>query len=142
MTRSDSRLIEAVYDALNNTEPLEAAGYRIAVEEKDGVVRLSGVVRTEVHRYLAGQVAAAAVNGNRIQNDLLSDLAIAATVAAALARDPQLASLTFRVYSTLGEVRLLSPTCDPALTERAVAIAREQPGVIAVHLECPQPAVR
>jgi osmotically-inducible protein OsmY len=133
MNRPESRLVQAVYDALNNAEPLEATGFHITVEEQDGAIRLSGVVRTEVHRYLAEKVAAETPNVKAVLNELRSDTALAAAVSRALAADPALAGIGIRVESTLGTVRLRAPIADPLLLDRAVAVARQQPGVIEVE---------
>ncbi|MCS6803194.1 MAG: BON domain-containing protein [Chloroflexota bacterium] len=132
MPSSTSRLVETVTDALNDAEPLAAVGFRIAVEEQDGVVHLRGVVRTEVHRHLAERIAAAIPQVKAVRNELRSDTAIAADVSRALAADPALARVSFLVESTLGEVRLRTSATDPLIIDRAVAIARQIPGVIEV----------
>ncbi|MFN8535310.1 MAG: BON domain-containing protein [Dehalococcoidia bacterium] len=135
MNRSNSRRVQAVYDALNETEPLESVGFRINVEERDGGVRLSGIVRTEVHRYLAAKTAGGVHDVKAVQNDLVSDLTLASEVSRALAADPELARVPFLVQSTLGEVTLTGAAEDPAMADRAVDIARRQPGVVDARLQ-------
>lgn len=134
MPSSTSRLVEAVTDALNDAEPLAAVGVRITVDEQDGSIRLRGVVRTEVQRYLAERIAAETPNVKAVQNDLRSDTAIAADVSRALAADPALAAVPFLVESKLGEVRLRTPAADPLLLDRAVSVARQVPGVVDVTI--------
>ncbi|MCS7001477.1 MAG: BON domain-containing protein [Dehalococcoidia bacterium] len=136
---ADARLARDILEALDDTEPIEAVGHRIEVTVVDGVARLTGVVRTEVLRHLAGQVAAGVRGVVAVQNDLLSDQTIARQVAAALARDPIVADRHILVQSTLGAVTLRGVFPTAAEADRAVAIARETPGVVEVTIGELQP---
>ncbi len=135
MNRADERLAQRVTNALNETEPIEAVGSDIHIDAHDSVVRLSGVVRTDVHRYLAVQRAKDVHGVASVEDDLTTDSKLATDVAGAFATDPKLVRLPLLVQSNLGEITIRGRVADPALVDRALALARTVPGVTGAHFE-------
>lgn len=132
---TDAALSAAVEKKLRAYEPLRASGMRIAVSSQDGVVRLTGVVRSGIHMYLAEMLAQSVASVRAVENCLQSDDAIAAAVAAELSQEGSIKSHQVTVQSFLGNIRLRGkvPSCavPAAATERAAGVT----GVIGVANE-------
>jgi len=131
----DAALSAAVEKKLRAYEPLRASGMRITVSGQDGVVRLAGVVRSGVHKYLAEMLAQSVARVRAVENGLQTDDAIAAAVAAELAKEGGIKSHQVTVQSFLGNVRLRGKVPSGAVRTAAAARAAGVTGVVGVANE-------
>jgi osmotically-inducible protein OsmY len=135
-TSDDERLADEVRERLEGYEPLRASGARITVSVERGVVYLRGLVRSATQPAEAARVARQVRGVRTVHVDgLRTDEQIAVDVAAALARDPELARVVLRVQVALGLVVLRGAVDDAHLVDRAIAVCRAVPGVERVRSE-------
>jgi osmotically-inducible protein OsmY len=131
---SDAAIERAVRRALSYEPRL--AGSRIAVEFRQGVVTLRGIVESVKARLAAESVAAHVVHVTAVKNDLrvrrrvdVPDTAIADRVQAALAIDPMLDGYDLEVRVERGHVRLDGTVDDFAASAEAEDVISGLSGV-------------
>jgi osmotically-inducible protein OsmY len=130
-------LATAVEGTLWRYDPIRQTNSILAVSALDGVVTLSGHVRSEVMRSVAGHLARTVPGVREVLNRIVTDTALEGHVAVALATDPEVGLLTDQVAvkSLLGEVYLGGVSLAPELATaeaaraKAEAVARTVPGV-------------
>ncbi|MEA3336968.1 MAG: BON domain-containing protein [Chloroflexota bacterium] len=121
-----------VYDQLSEEQALRTTTSDILVEAQEGVVSLTGRVRTNAISHLAQRVGSTGLDGWILKNNLISDEALAFELADRLAADPRMADDNVRVDVFLGVATLRGWV--PGLEQRDVAIeiASAVPGVVRV----------
>jgi osmotically-inducible protein OsmY len=102
----------------------------IDVRTAQGVVHLSGAVRTEEARRVAEKVAGGVAGVWEVESPLLAESAVA--VAEAPARDPRTSRAVIDVACLGGSVMLRGQVRTAAEKAAAVEVARGVPGVAAV----------
>jgi osmotically-inducible protein OsmY len=107
----------------------------IALRVEQGVVHLTGRVRSRPLKVLATYLLEQVPGVQRVQNDLIADPDLEIAVAEALEQDPELAPLCIRVYARHGVVRLEGHVPSADLERRAVERASQVPGVAELRSE-------
>lgn len=130
-------LASAVEGAIWRNGPIRQSNARLNVGTDDGVVTLTGNVRSNVMKSIAGRLAATVPGVGRVVNALVTDTDIESRAAVALAMDPDVEVFTDRVnlFSILGTVEVGGVVAAPglaaaeALRARVEAVVRGVPGV-------------
>jgi osmotically-inducible protein OsmY len=134
-------LATSVEDTLWGYDPLRQTDSLIEVSAApDGTVSLTGHVRGDMLKYIAGRLAAQTPGVTRVLNGLVADTDLESDVALALATDPEVMTCTDQliIKVVLGVVYLTGPIAaadmPAAETARAKAetLARAVPGVLDV----------
>ncbi len=122
---------QAIREALYSSDPLRQSKAPINVAAVDGVVTLTGNVRTRTHIDLAITLARRAAGGREVRSQLIADTDIESEVAIALAMDPRTRLTTDRVAVTalLGSVMLTGVVDNGDQKAAALELARRVPGV-------------
>jgi osmotically-inducible protein OsmY len=130
----DNRLAAAVREALRSYEPLRLSRSIIEIGSRDGVIELSGIVRSAAMKPIAEQIARSVPGVKAVSNHLHTDAEIEAEAARALAEDPRTRLTTDRIVlrSTLGTCYLSGRVTNPEIRAAAEAIVRNVKGVQAV----------
>jgi hypothetical protein len=130
--RGDEELRADAIDAISRLDLDRAfrSGVRIGV--RDGVVELSGHVRTPAHARPIGQTAGAVPGALGVRNGLVDDESLTYRVAQALTADPTVRRAHLRVESRLGRVSLEGTLPSQTARRTATALAAAVPGVRAV----------
>jgi osmotically-inducible protein OsmY len=104
--RADDELREDVYHRLRDCQLVSLDLPGIAIHARDGVVWLRGHVSSDGKRRRADEVLWGLDGLLELHNELVTDTALAAAVAMALAYDPRTARQRIGVYPYLGVMRL------------------------------------
>ena len=122
---------QAVHQTLYDSEPLRQSKATINVAVAEGVVTLTGNVRTRTHIDFATTLARRAAGGREVRSQLFADTDIENEVAIALAMDPRTRLTTDRVAVTalLGSVMLTGVVDSADQKAAALGLARSVPGV-------------
>lgn len=131
-------LAQAVYDVLLRYDPIRSSDSPIHVVTADGVVTLSGLVRTRTMKSMAEALTRRVPGVRDVQNELLTDTDIELAIALELGTNERLrrAGSNILVRSLLGTVYLSGDVEAPSLEEAqelkelAEEIAEGVPGVI------------
>lgn len=120
----------------------EVSSYEIDVDSTDGIVRLSGWVKTQAERAAAERVAAQTNGVRPVQNEIalgdptlsenLEDGVILVKVKSKLAADPDVSALNIDVDVSRGVVTLSGDVPGKAQIDEAVRLARSTEGVRSV----------
>lgn len=127
------RMAWQVHDLLAQEQGLRTTTSDIVVEASEGLLKLKGRVRTNLLRNLAQRRAQIAANGWQLQNNLISDEAIALALASKLALDPRTAGSDIRTKVYLGTVYLKGFTQTLGQRAAAVELANAEAGVRGVE---------
>ncbi|HEX9036849.1 MAG TPA: BON domain-containing protein [Ktedonobacterales bacterium] len=95
----------------------------VDIQAVDGVIWLRGYVSGELNRQLVGNVVGGVGGVSTVHNELITDPELAASISAALARDPATAEERIGVYSALGRVSLRGAVRSAGAREAAARIA-------------------
>lgn len=122
---------QAVREALYESEPLRQSKAPITVAAVNGVITLTGNVRTQTHIDFATTLARRTAGVRGVRSQLVADTDIENEVAIALAMDPRTRLTTDRVAVTalLGSVMLSGPVDTPDQKAAAIEMARGVRGV-------------
>lgn len=131
-------LIRAVHDALRRYDPIRSSDSPIHVAGSNGVVTLTGVVRSRTMKVMAEALARRVPGVAEVHNQLLTDTDIETAIALEMAMHARLreADNMIRVKSILGTVYLSgeiaaeSAEAAEELKELAESIAEKTPGVV------------
>lgn len=126
------RVALRAYELLWDEQPLRTTTSDILLEAEDGILRLSGRVRTNTMRELAHRLALSAIDGWQLKNDLVSDDALAMDVAARLAADPRSSDASVRCDVFLGAAYLKGTVRSAEQRDLVVALASQTPNVVGV----------
>jgi osmotically-inducible protein OsmY len=105
-SRADDELCQDVYHRLRDCQLVRLDLPGIAIHARDGVVWLRGHVSSDGKRRRADEVLRGLAGLVQLHNELVTDTALAAAVAMALAYDPRTARQHIGVYPYLGVMRL------------------------------------
>ena len=119
-------LATAVEGALWAFDPIRQTNTLIDIAAEDGVVRLSGNVRGDMLRSMAGHIAGKVPGVVRVINELVSDTRVESDASIAVAMDPDVELTTDRISikSFLGSVHLAGIVADPELATAEAKVAR------------------
>jgi osmotically-inducible protein OsmY len=124
--RADDELREDVYHRLRDCQLVRLDLPGITIHARDGVVWLRGHVSSDGKRRRADEVLRGLDGLLELHNELVTDTALAAAVAMALAYDPRTARQRIGVYPCLGLMRLRgivrTPTAHAGAWEIAAAV--------------------
>jgi osmotically-inducible protein OsmY len=130
--RPDAELQADVLEALDRVDLPRYFRSRVHVVVRDGVVDLSGHVRSAAHARLLAERAGAVPGVLGVRDGLVDDEALVPRVAQALTADPDVGRAVLRVDSRLGEVSLAGEL--PSAARRtATELAAVVPGVRTVQ---------
>jgi osmotically-inducible protein OsmY len=131
--RPDPEVRAAVLEALDRSHLPRSfrSGVRVAVH--DGVVALSGHVRTATHARQLAEGAGTVPGVLAVQDGLVDDEALTYRVAQAVTADSDVRRAVLRVDSRLGEVSLDGELPSEAARQTASDLAAAVPGVRAVR---------
>lgn len=133
-TTEDAKdVAQRAYDLLVEEQGLRTTTSDILIEAAAGTLVLKGRVRTNNLRRLAGRLAQAASDGWQLQNELVSDDALAVAIASQLATDPRTAGADIRCEVYLGSANLKGVVHSTAQRDAAQELARSVPGVDGVN---------
>ena len=104
--RADDALRQDVYHRLRDCPLVRLELPGIAIHARDGVVWLRGHVSSDGKRRRTDEVVRGLQGLLQLRNELVTDTALAAAVAMALAYDPRTAREHIGVYPRLGVMRL------------------------------------
>jgi len=133
-TTEDAKdVAQRAYDLLAEEQALRTTTSDILIEAAAGTLILKGRVRTNNLRGLAQRLARAASDGWQLQNELISDEALAVAIASQLALDPRTAGTDIRCEVYMGVTNLKGMVHSTAQRDAAIEQARMVPGVEAVN---------
>jgi osmotically-inducible protein OsmY len=129
--RSDQDIHQDVIRALWDLPTIRTTNPPLSIEVQDGVVTISGIVRS---RIISQQIHAAAadVEGvKQVRSDVENDASIELAVAQKLATDPQVRRWSPQIWVSAyhGDVRLEGHVPDRAVAERAEELTASVAGV-------------
>ncbi len=120
-----------------------SSGLKIDVDTVEQVVTLTGVVKTDGERRMAGDIALATPGVRRVENLLtvgsksagerLDDAVISSKINTRLMKEPGVRSLNIDVDVNQGHVTLTGIVTSPAERDRVLNIARTCPGTVSVR---------
>jgi osmotically-inducible protein OsmY len=125
--RADDALREDVYHRLRDCQLVRLDLPGITIHARDGVVWLRGHVSSDGKRRRTDEVLWGLAGLVELQNELVTDTALAAAVAMALAYDPRTARQRIGVYPDLGVMRLRGIVRTPSAQASAREIAAAVP---------------
>lgn len=120
------------YELMSTEQPLRTTTSDIMIEAAEGILRLTGRVRTNIMRERAGRLAQVAANGWVLENHLISDEALCYEIAARLAQEPNLDDTNIRCETYLGTAYLKGSVRNAEQRDRALQIAGQVPGILRV----------
>lgn len=131
-------LIQPIHDALQRYDPIRSSDSPIHVATVNGIVTLTGIVRSRTMKVMAETLTRRVVGVTGVENQLLTDTDIENAIALELAANRRLrqAGGAIQVKSILGTVYLSGDVVAESLEEAAAlkdlaeSIAEEAPGVI------------
>ncbi len=142
-TPADAELEEAAREALLRYGTLRIWGHALRIEAANGVLTLSGHVRTRVSKETAERVVRQVKGVTNVKNELFVDTDLEVGVAEALAHDPRTVKgfPGILVGSGFGEIFLKGAVASQEIKSAAGEIAAKVPGVRAVtnELVAPEP---
>ena len=121
------------YDLMSAHQALRTTTSDITIDAVEGKLTISGRVRTNVLWNLAYRLAKTAANGWQLQVNLISDEALALTLARKIAQDPQTTTANVRPDVYLGVVHLKGTVQSPEQREAILKLAQQEPGVVKVE---------
>jgi len=120
-------IVRAVWDiaTVRNTHP------PLSIEVEDGVVTISGIVRSRIISQQIHAAAASVAGVKRVRTDVENDASIELAVAHKLATDDVVRRWSPRIWVSAyhGDVRLEGQVSDRAVAERARGLAASVAGV-------------
>jgi osmotically-inducible protein OsmY len=131
--RPDAELYEEVHTAIEGYPRLRIDLDGIEIHAIDGVVWLKGNVSSELNRRLVQDQLTGIRGLAELHNELVTDPELAASISAALARDPRTSGEHIGVYPELGLVRLRGEVRTAAARDASAQIATGTPGVKSVQ---------
>lgn len=139
----DTALAERAHQAVMRTLALPVWGEAIVVKAENGVVELSGYVRTRVLKEKVQQAAWRAKGVREVKNNLRVDTELEVMVAQALGAEArtQAGFPGILVGSAFGEIYLKGNVNSQDLKKAAEEVAKKVPGVLTVvnQLVVPEP---
>lgn len=120
---ADRRLFFKVRNTLWDYEPLRASGAQLSIELHQGVVHVTGRVRSSSQKMLITALLQQMSGVHGVENLVVADPEVAQNVALKLATDAELAPYTLFVDSQLGSVTLDGELPSAGLADRAVSLA-------------------
>jgi osmotically-inducible protein OsmY len=140
---ADAELEDAVNNAILRYGTLRVWGHAMSVEANQGVITLSGHVRTRVSKTTVESVVRQVSGVRDVKNELIVDTDLEIAVAQALANDPRSVKgfPGILVGSGFGEVFLKGAVASPEIKAAAGEIAARVAGVRTVtnELVAPEP---
>lgn len=124
----DSELREDVRRAIEQYARMRVDMSGISIQAVDGDIWLRGFVSSELNRRLVEDLSRHVEGVIGLHNRLVTDPDLAASIAAALARDPATSSERIGVYSALGRVSLRGAVRSPVAREAAGRITESGTG--------------
>ena len=138
-SRADDELREDVYRRLRDCQLVRLDLPGITIHARDGIVWLRGHVSSDGKRRRADEVLRGLDGLVELHNELVTDTALAAAVAMALAYDPRTARQRIGVYPSLGVMRLRgivrTPTAHAGAWEIAAAVPLVKQVVNELHVD-------
>lgn len=133
----DEELDMAVRDALGSYGPFRMWGDKIELETRQGVVTLSGIVRSHSAKEIAEQVVRRVPGVKSVENRLVADADVESAIAQALASDPRTGTSFpgILVGVVFGVVYLKGTVATAEVKAAAGQIALGVPGVQSVSNE-------
>ncbi len=130
----DRELQDQVRDALARYATLRIWGHALEIQAHDGLVTLSGHVRTLTGKETAERLVRQVSGVRDVKNELTVDTQLEIAVARALGENPVTASSFpgILVGSGFGEIFLKGHVASPQIKETATEVARGVPGVLRV----------
>lgn len=120
----------AVDEALWQYDPVRGALWELrAVARSEGVVEISGHVRSRVIRDGVLEVLGAVPGVSRVVDQLVADPDLETSAARALAQIKQLPPGAIAVHGHLGKLTLLGKLPDDSLRQQTLDVVRAVPGV-------------
>lgn len=131
MATQDQKVAFQVRQALDSYTPLRVWSARLAVNARESVVTLTGVVRTRAASQLAEKLARGVTGVKQVVNQLVVDNNVEVELARRLANDPrtQAGFPGVQVGVVFGVAYLKGLAHDKAMQDAAGEIARTTPGV-------------
>lgn len=133
LKESDRALSLEIRKTLWNYEPIRATRPSLHVQIEDGLVYLSGRLRTMAMKEIAEYMVLRISGVRALRNEISTDPDVVRAVADALAADDGLAPACVQVQARDGEVTLSGSVPDGALISRALELASGVPMVKDVH---------
>ncbi len=130
----DQRILFEIRDRLYKWNPIREVGAPVGIEVKDGLVTLTGWVRTLSHKKGAERLVVEIEGAREVRNQLFCDDELAPAVARALAEDPRTVHdfPGVQVFSHLGHVTLTGYVASQEEWDIADEVAAKVPGVRSV----------
>ena len=123
------RVAWKAHDLLRREQTLRTTTSDIVVEAREGCLSLKGRVRTNLLRNLAQRLAQSVLNGWQLENELVSDEALALEVAARLAQDPRTADADVRCEVYFGVAHVKGVVASPEQRAAVLEVVAQVPGV-------------
>ncbi|HYN89931.1 MAG TPA: BON domain-containing protein, partial [Ardenticatenaceae bacterium] len=132
--RNSEVVRQAVERAILSFDPIRTGETDIQVEVENGLVALSGYVRTSMMKNVASQLASRVLDGRQLRNDLISDddLEIAVAGAIEVVSDSYLAPVPIQVRALRGHCVLRGTVPSEGAKEEIERLAYRVPGVLEV----------
>ena len=121
------------YDLMSEYQALRTTTSAITIDAVDGKLTIGGRVRTNVIWNLAYRLARTAANGWQLQVNLISDEALALTLARKIAQDLQTTTANVRPDVYLGVVHLKGTVESAEQREAILRLVEQEPGVVKVE---------
>jgi osmotically-inducible protein OsmY len=129
--RSDQDIQQDVVQALWDVPTIRTTNPPLSVQVQDGVVTISGIVRSRIISQQIHAVAANVDGVKEVRTDVENDASIELAVAHKLAADDEVRRWSPRIWISAyhGDVRLEGQVPDRAIAERAGELAASVVGV-------------
>jgi osmotically-inducible protein OsmY len=129
--RSNEDIRQDVERALWDIPTVRTTNPPLTLEVSNGVVTISGVVRSRTMSQQIHATAAAVEGVKEVHTNVENDASIELAVAHRLSADEELRRWSPRIWVSAyhGDVRLEGPIAEPAVAERAAELAATVPGV-------------
>jgi osmotically-inducible protein OsmY len=129
--RSDQDIHQDIVRALWDVPTVRNTNPPLSVQVQDGVVTISGIVRSRIISQQVHAAAASVAGVKRVRTDVENDASIELAVAQKLATDDQVRRWSPRIWVSAyhGDVRLEGQVPDRAIAERARELAASVTGV-------------
>lgn len=136
-TEQEEVLINAVRDALSKYDPIRIWGDDVHIGAHGSAITLSGYVRSQSSKEMAGKLASQVGGVSAVENNLVVDGEVEVAIAQALGADPRTQSVFpgVLVGVVFGVVYLKGIVTSPEIKTAAGEIAAKVPGVRTVSNE-------